>query len=259
MFSISLRDYQPNYQDLLSNALGQNSSNANEEGVQVTFNSSLFPGFGLSGYADIYRFPWLKYRTDSPSIGSEYQLQADYSAGRSVKMNFRIRIRSKQINNQEAARPVNVLEDEKSTCLHYQADWQVTDNIQLKSRIDWLRNRNGNSSQAYGYLVSQNLSYKLPKNHLSLTILYALFDTDSYSERIYAYESDVLYSYSVVANYGKGIRCMGMLGWAPCNKFEASIRYGQTWYSDRTVIGTGLDLIHGNTKSEIELQCRMKF
>jgi hypothetical protein len=259
MFSISLRDYQRNYQDLLSNALGQNSLNANEEGVQFTFNAGIAPRLGLTGYADLYRFPWLKYRTDSPSFGSEYQLQVDYSACKSVKMYLRFRIRSKQINTTETLRPVNVLEKGISSSLRFVVDWQVSDLLLLKSRFDWLQNRNGDQSPAYGYLLSQNLAFKLPVRHLSLTALYALFDTDSFNERIYAYESDVLYGYSVPSYYGKGILCMVLLEWEPSHLIDLSLRYGQTWYSDRNVIGTGLDMINGNTKSEVELQYRIKF
>jgi hypothetical protein len=37
------------------------------------------------------------------------------------------------------------------------------------------------------------------------------------------------------------------------------VRYAQTWYSDRNVIGTGLDLINGNTKSDVEVQLRIRF
>ncbi len=259
MFSLTLRDYQRNYQDLLSNALGQNSANANEEGVLFTFNAGIAPQLGLTGYADLYRFPWLKYRTDSPSYGSEYQLQSDYTAGKSVKMYLRFRIRSKQINATENMRPVNILEEGTSITLRYQADWQVSEFLLLKSRFEWLRNRNGDLSPASGYLFSQILSYKLPVKHFSLAFLYALFDTDSYNERIYAYESDVLYGYSVPSYYGKGIRCMILFEWSPYRWFELSLRYGQTWYSDRNVIGTGLDLINGNTKSEVEIQVRIRF
>ncbi len=259
MFSVSLRDYQRNYQDLLSNASGQNSLNANEEGIQLSFNAGVLPGLGVTGYADIYRFPWLKYRTDSPSHGSEYQLQTNYTAGRLVKMHLTLRIRAKQINTTEATRPVNVLEEEKIITLRYQADWQVTDACILKSCFDWLRNRYEKLIPAYGYSLSQNVAFKLPVKHFSLVILYALFGTDSYNERIYSYESDVQYSYSVPSYYGKGIRCMMMIDWAPYHWFDLSVRYGQSWYSDRNVIGTGLDLINGNTKSEVELQYKMKF
>ncbi len=259
MFSLSLRDYQRNYQDLLSNALGQNSANANEEGIQFTFNAAIAPGLGLTGYADLYRFPWLKYRTDSPSRGSEYQLQSDLTAGKFIRMYLRFRIRSKQINGQENIRPVNILEDMKSMTLRYQAEWQVSGSLLLKTRFEWLRNRNGNLSPGYGYLFSQNFSYKLPVNHFSLAFLYALFDTDSYNERIYAYESDVLYGYSVPSYSGKGLRCFLLVAWSPARWLELWARYAQTWYSDRNVIGTNLDLINSNTKSDVEIQVRFRF
>jgi hypothetical protein len=259
MFSLSVRDYERNYQALLSNALGQNSANANEEGVQFTFNAGIAPGLGLTGYADLYRFPWLKYRTDAPSHGSEYQLQTDYSAGKSVRMSLRFRYRLKQINGTENTRPVHVLEDGTSITLRYQADWQVSESLLLKSRFEWLRNRSGTSEPAHGYLLSQILSFKLPAKHFSVAILYALFDTDSYNERIYAYESDVLYGYSVPAYSGKGNRCFLLVGWSPFRWLDLWARYAQTWYSDRNSIGSGLDVISGNTKSEAEVQIRVKF
>ncbi len=259
MFSLSLRDYQRNYQNLLSNALGQNSANANEQGFLFTFNAGIAPGLGLTGYADLYRFPWLKYRTDSPSRGSEYQLQSDFTAGKFVKMYLRFRIRSKQINVPENLRPVNILEEGTSMTVRYQADWQVSDFLILKSRFEWLRNRNGNLSPAYGLLLSQNLSYKFPVKHFSLTFLYALFDTDSYNERIYAYENDVLYGYSVPSYSGKGLRCFLLAAWSPFRCIDFWARYAQTWYSDRNSIGTGLDLINGTTKSDLEIQLRIRF
>lgn len=259
MFSLTLRDYQRNYQDLLSNATGQNSTNSNEEGALFTFNAAIAPGLGLTGYADLYRFRWLKYRTDSPSRGSEYQLQSDYTAVRNVKMILRFRMRSKQINAPEVSRPVNILEEGTSMSLRYQADWQVSDVLLLKTRFDWLRNRSGSTSPAFGYLLSQNLSYKLPAKHFSFAFLYALFDTDSYNERIYIYESDVLYGYSVPSYSGKGLRCLLLACWSPARWFDLWVRYAQTWYSDRTLIGTGLDQITGSTKSEVEIQARFRF
>jgi hypothetical protein len=259
MCSLTLRNYQRNYQDLLSNALGQNGTNANETGILFAFTAGILPKLDLTGYVDLFRFPWLKYRTDDPSHGSEYQLQANYTCCGSVKMHLRFRARTKQLNAPADIRLVHTLEEVKSLSLRYQADCQVSEVLLFRSRLDLIRNRNGGSVPAYGYLISQNLSLKLPKNHLAINFLYALFDTYSYNERIYVYENDLLYGYSVPAYYGKGIRCMILLSWSPSRLFEIWARYGQTWYSDRTIIGSGLDAIHGSTKSEVEIQVRLKF
>ncbi|MCX6247924.1 MAG: hypothetical protein NTW10_09335 [Bacteroidetes bacterium] len=259
IFSLSFRNYQRNYQDLLSNALGQNSLNANEQGCLFTFNAGISPGIVITGYADLYRFPWVKYRTDAPSRGSEYQLQCDYLSVKSLKMYLRFRIRSKEVNVPETTRPVNILEEEKSMTLRYQADWQVSELFLLKSRFEWLRNRSGANDPSYGYLFSENFSYKHPGKRFSLAFLYALFDTDSYNERIYAYESDVLYSYSVPAYYGKGLRFLLLIQWSPFRWMDLWGRYARTWYADRNIVGTGLDAINGDTKSEAEIQVRFRF
>jgi len=259
MFALTLRDYERNYQDLLSNALGQNAANANEEGAMVIVNAGLAPGLDLKGYVDLYRFPWLKYRTDSPSLGSEYQLETDYTSGKTIKMSLLFRLRKKQLNTTENQRPVNILEDVNSSTLSYQTEWQVSHSLDLKTRFVWLQTRNGGASAAHGYSLGQVLSWKLPVKHISLVCCYSLFDTDSYNERIYVYESDVLNGYSVPAYSGKGIRNYLLVEWSPIHQFDFWIRYSQTWYADQNTVGTGLDLIKGDTKSEIELQIRLKF
>jgi hypothetical protein len=122
-----------------------------------------------------------------------------------------------------------------------------------------LQNKSERLNPANGYLLGQNLSYKFYGKHLAVIVIYNLFDTDSYNERIYSYENDVQYSYSIPTYYGKGIRFMGMLEWEAFSKVDISIRYSETWYYDRNIIGSGLDIIKGNTKSEVEMQLQLKF
>ena len=88
---------------------------------------------------------------------------------------------------------------------------------------------------------------------------YALFDTDSYETRIYTYENDVMYGFSVPALEGTGIRCFLLVSWKPWRFLEIWARYAQTFYNDRNVIGTGLETIEGNMKSEIKFQALFRF
>jgi hypothetical protein len=259
MCSLVLRNYEYNYQDLLSNALGQSSLNANEQGVLITVNAAILQGLVLTGYADLYRFPWLKYRIDAPSSGSEYQIETDYAAGKYIKFILRLRIRKKEINVKDEARPVNILEEDHSMSIRFQTDWNISNSLKLKTLFDWLRNKNWNSSPAYGYSFSQSVSLKPLIKHLSLSAAYSLFDTDSYNERIYNYENDVAYGYSVPAYSGNGLRFLVQAEWAVCKTILFSIRYGQSWYNEVNTIGTGLDLIKGNTKSELTTQLRFRF
>ena len=258
-FTLLYRNYQRNYQDLLSNAFGQNSANANEQGIILSFTARPFSHMTFSGYADLFRFPWLKYQVDFSTQGSEYQVQGDYDAGRSVLMYLRLRIKTRQVNDAGTLEPVTRLTESRSVAFRYQLDWGISPAVMLKNRLDVLENRTGASYKHHGYLISQGISLKPAMKPCSVHILYALFDTDSYNERIYTYENDVLYGYSVPSFYGKGIRFSALADWSPAKWVTLWIKFAQTLYTDRNVIGSGLEEIEGNKRSEVTVQMRVRF
>ena len=94
---------------------------------------------------------------------------------------------------------------------------------------------------------------------VTFSLRYALFDCPSYDSRIYAYENEILYSYSIPAYYGTGSRLYAMTRITAGKHLDFWVRYAQTWYTDRTSIGSGLEQIQGNLKSEVKLQMRVKF
>jgi hypothetical protein len=128
----------------------------------------------------------------------------------------------------------------------------------MNNRLEILENQQEDNGNHWGYLISQDIAYKPTGLPFSIIFRYALFDTWSYNERIYSYENDVLYGYSVPAYEGKGIRCFLLVSWSPSRKLEIWLRYAQTFYTDRNTVGTGLDQIDGNMKSEIKLQIRIR-
>ena len=129
----------------------------------------------------------------------------------------------------------------------------------LKSRIEGLWNKNEGEETRHGWLFYQDLTWKPLKIPLSLTFRYALFDSDTWDERIYTYENDVLYGYSVPALDGNGVRTYLLISWSPLRQLELWIRYAETWYSNKTSVGTGLEMSEGNKRSEIKVQLAVKF
>ena len=117
-----------------------------------------------------------------------------------------------------------------------------------------------NNKTEKGYLVYQDVVFNKIGKPLSVTFRYALFQTDSYNARIYAYENDMLSSYSIPAYYDRGSRFYIMLDYNITRKIEIWLRYSQTFYDNQTVISaSSLNEIQGNTKSEIKAQVRFKF
>ena len=257
-FSLIYRDYQRSYQNLYCNAIGKNSKNSNERGLMVTISTRLSSQIGISAFVDIFQSPWLKYRTDFISHGNEFSCQADYSLTKQLVMMLKYRQRSSQINdniNQHLHKPIN----QYYRSLRYQIDWKISSATQLRNRIEIIQTSGEGRKTGFGYFICQDINFRPIKIPISLSLRYSLFDTDSYDERIYTFENDLLYSSSVPALEGTGIRCFFLVAWEPIKWLGVGIRYSQTYFTDREIIGTGLELINGNLKSEIKIQMQLKF
>ena len=237
--------------------MGQNSKNNNEEGYTIGVNLQLPQSLVFAGYLDISRFRWLKYDVNSPSNSCEYQLQLNYSKIRNVPMFIRFRC-SKGMTDLPGE-PLPVLTTKKRYSGRYQAEWQISPSLRLKNRFELVADAKENTSLRYGYLMSQQINVHSLKKLISFNFLYALFDTESYDERVYMYENDVLYGYSVPALYGQGIRFAALITFTPFRLIDIWLKYAQTWYDEKTQVGSGLNTINGNTASEVKVQIRLRF
>jgi hypothetical protein len=107
-------------------------------------------------------------------------------------------------------------------------------------------------------MVSQDIRVKWMHRVEMITFRYALFDIPGYDARIYSYEPEVLYGYSVPAYQGKGMRICLVVKMAPVAKVDIWIRGGLTRYTDRQVVGTGPDQTIGNTRAELTAQIMVR-
>jgi hypothetical protein len=94
---------------------------------------------------------------------------------------------------------------------------------------------------------------------LKAQVRLAFFDTDDFDTRIYAYENDVLYAFSVLPYFGQGMRYYFNLSYKINRNFSVWLRFSQTYFSDREIISSGLGQIDGRTRSEVKIQVRAKF
>ncbi|MDR0843682.1 MAG: helix-hairpin-helix domain-containing protein, partial [Tannerella sp.] len=93
---ILYRSYARDYQAFYGNAFSQNSTLQNEQGFYMGMQLSPVANWKLSGYADFFRFPWLKYEVDAPSSGTEYMAQLDYVKRDKFSTYLRYRYRKKE-------------------------------------------------------------------------------------------------------------------------------------------------------------------
>jgi len=252
------RNYQKNYQNFFSNAFAEGSNNFNERGLYAGLRFQLFPKWALSAYIDNFNFPWLKYRVDAPSRGSEYLIQLENIYSENVFYYFRFRQKNKQINSAYGEQHIDELINTRKNYYRFHIEYAISTSIVLKNRIEYVFFKEGNYYKGTGYLIYQDVKWKSRSGKYSLAFRYSLFDTDSYDERIYAYENDVLYAFSVPAYYYKGNRGFILFNYKLTSKISFWVRFAHTYLSNRSTFGTDLDEINGNSKSEIKLQMRIK-
>ena len=108
-------------------------------------------------------------------------------------------------------------------------------------------------------LVYQDVSYKFKSFPLNLSFRYALFDTDTYNAKLYAYENDVLYSFSIPAYYYKGTRTYLTARYQVSRNIDVWLRAAQWFYNNQESVSSGLNEIKGQSKTEVKAQIRIKF
>lgn len=260
LVAISLlhRYYSVDFQNLNSMAFGEGTRNANEQGLFLGTNMIFSSRLTLDAYYDLFSFKWLRYRVDAPSNGSDYFVQLNYIPSRYTSLYVRYRSKNKVINNSSDVYFNRVFPTEKQNFrIHF--SHKLLRNLSVKNRVEWTAFSNGTDETKHGFLIYQDVAYNFQKIPLNVSARYAIFDTDSYDARLFAYESDVLYAFSIPAYYYKGSRYYLLLKYKINKSLDVWLRFSQTWYADRDAISSGLDEIQGNTKSDIKAQIRLKF
>ncbi len=251
------RNYSKDFHPIYSNAFGEGSENQNEKGFYTGMDLNPFRMLKISAYVDIFSFPWLKWQVSAPSKGWEYFIQVEFVPHENLNMYLRFQNEKKEENISDEGQMVE-LDDRTRMKARYQVSYSVNPSLELRNRVEWSGYRKG-SRDEQGFLIYQDIIYHLQKFPLDLSFRFALFDTDSYDTRIYAYESDVLYAFSIPPYYGKGIRTYLVLHTAISKNIDLWFRISQTSFSDREIVGSGLNTIQDSKKTDIKIQMRLKF
>ena len=246
------------YQSINGNAFTESTYPANETGFYTGISIRPAIGWRLDAYADIYKFPWLKYLVDAPSHGKDFLAQLTFTPNKQVEMYTRFRNETKQSNQSDNTTVTNFLVSIPKQNWRTQISYKVNPAVTLRNRIEVLW-YNKDVNKETGFLSFFDFVYKPMLKPFSGTIRLQYFETDSYDSRIYAYENDVLYSYSIPAFYDKGFRYYININYDLGKKLSFWLRWAQTIYPDKTSIGSGLDEIPGNRRSELKIQARWLF
>ncbi|HMU11675.1 MAG TPA: helix-hairpin-helix domain-containing protein [Ferruginibacter sp.] len=257
--AVLYRNISRSYQSLYTSAFTENTYPANEKGLYAGISIRPVADLRIDAYADLYKFPWLKYRVDAPSGGSDYRIQLTYSRGKRLEIYTRYHSGSKSINSNPANLTFSSVSQQAGKNWRTQVSYRISPDITLRNRTEMVWFDRAGPAPEEGFLIFFDILYRPVLKPFSGNLRLQYFETDGYSSRLYAYENDVLYGYSIPVFHEKGHRYYININYEPVKNVSVWLRWAQTVYTNKTFTGSGLDEIPANHKSEIKIQALYKF
>ena len=194
------RYYSPNYNNIYANSLCSWSKIRDEHGGYIGIEYNRFRRWQLSVLGDVWK------------TGFETMAQADFIPQKDYRMHMRFRAKRK---------------DKKDT---YSLRWNMVYEVglwKMKTQLD------GNMVQfhgalTYGWSVLQDVEYRFAEVPIVLQIRAQAFDARQWDNRVYIYENDVLYAYSIPFVYGFGGRFWLNARYNINDKFSVYLRVSET-------------------------------
>lgn len=255
--ALSYRYYQRDYFSFFANPFGESRKPFNEQGIYGGITIKPGKGFQLDAYLDYYRFAWLRFGVDAPSSGLDFLGQLTWRPSRKIELYGRYKNEVKGGNLPDNTTKLDVVTGIARQNIRFNARYKVSESVSFENRFEYVIYHDGIKEN--GYLIYQDVTCKPLSFPVSFSARLVLFDTGSYSSRIYTYEDDVLYYYSIPSYYYKGTRVYAVLKYKVFRGMDVWLKVGQTYLANRKTIGSGLDQIEGNVKSEIRAQVKFTF
>lgn len=259
------RYFSPGYQSLYAATFSESTLPQNESGMYAGIEIKPVRQWKISGYIDLYRHPWLRYQTESPGTGTDILAQVQWQPSRAFTTYLRFksetgdRSASNDVYAETGVPPMDDIISLGRRSMRWHADYDVNKSISVKSRVEISTFDEQGASAEHGYLIFQDLNYKPISQPFGFATRFAIFNTESYDARIYAYETEVLYAYSIVGLSGRGTRAYLMCTYSPFGWLDIWARVANTWYSEDDTVGSGNDAFPGLTRSDVKLQVRIKW
>ncbi|MBP6871657.1 MAG: hypothetical protein KBC43_06595 [Bacteroidales bacterium] len=251
---VSYRHFTKDYNNFHGTGILSAGNNQNESGLRTFLRLELPGRWNIEALADISKSDWVSYTLNAPgrkwSVGLLVENQWNRSA--LLALSFRYTGGSVRAEWPEA----NLARTTTSEQYRIRISARETTNsiFSFNTRLECsLR-----PEEPTGWLLMQDIEIKPWTGPLKFWLRCSVFDARGYDNRIYAYENDVLYDFSTIAYYGKGVRGIFMIRSSLFQHIDLWVRFSTVYYADK-YIGSGWDETGLNQQNEIEIQVRIRF
>ncbi len=239
------RNYENGFISLHGKGPGGSSSSGSENSLTGNFLFEAARYLFISGGCQIREYPWLRYRNSSPSYYRRKEIRGKYIPSdrftAEAAYNFTLTTTDdKRLNSIPELKELTVRSF--SSIFRYSLSNDMTLGTRFYCKL-------AEESETSGIAMLQDFNYRCGNIPLTIWLRFCLFNTNNWDTRIYVYENDLLYGFSIPPLYGKGSRSYVMLSWKIRDKAELRFKYGIT---SKEADG----LVYQNTE-EFKLQLRL--
>lgn len=269
------RDYHIMYRLGYGNGFGSALRTSNEKGLYIGLEAKPVREIIINAYFDRFEYPWIRSSITAPSNGHQYLIQTTYKPNKKFETYLRYRNRVRPVNgnieliddlnngiaanyafNETGIDPVVASHQHQ---IRSHLAYKVNDDLTIKSRAEYSRFNKDNEEASQGFMLYQDVIYKPNNRKYEITGRYYLFQTDDFSSRIYVFENTVLYGPPTSFVYGTGSRAYLLIRYKISRKIDFWMRIAQTYRKDVDVLGSGLEQIDGNVRTDVIGQLRFRF
>ena len=213
------RYYSQYFDNALGYAFSETSRINDENGGYLGFEITRWRNWRISGYGDVFYFSGYKYGLGDAvkTLGYDAMAEARYLR-REWQLSLRLRARQK---------------GDATYSTRAQFDWaQGAWSLRTTAEANLVNQ----SPITYGVNLAQDIAidltpYTVHHTPLSLRLRLQGFDAREWANRIYTYEHDVLYAFSIPATYGLGGRAYLCLRWQIIPQLALYFRVSETVYA----------------------------
>ncbi len=251
------RRLPPDFHTFHGNTFAETSQNFNEEGTYIGLSFRPHKRWTWNTYIDFFKHPWLRFRVNKPSTGQETLTRITYSIKRKLQAYFQYKYETKERNESGSADVVIPVNRFHKHNFRIHAAYRITPDLEWRARGEYVL-WSEESLQKNGYLIYQDLIVNPLGKSYSFTGRFAYFNTDDFDTRLYAYENDLTYNYGIPAYYLTGWRYYLNVRYKFKN-MNLEARISRTILSNEETIGSGLNQIDGNKRTDVKFQARIAF
>ena len=250
------RYYSPYFDNALGYAFSETSRIGDENGGYLGFDITRLRNWRFIGYGDIFYFSGYKYGLGDATRTLGYDAMAEIQYHQSQMTNHQWSLSLRARARKKGASTYSV----RATFDWSRGGWSLrtTADANLTNQKSTITNQ---QSIPYGVSIAQDIAYDFQSpmtNHqlpIRLKLRLQAFDAREWKNRIYIYEHDVLYAFSIPAVYGLGGRAYLCLRWQIIPQLALYFRASETVYARKWAAAHSRPL----TRTDLHLLLRATF